>query len=214
MGRLLDALCADAETGTLAISANLRISGPPDAQDSQIRKIRSGGESAIASPASAGFAGSQDSQTELRAHLLALAADEGLPAELVHGLDDADVAACAGLPDDLLRGYLHALVASEQMDRGQVPPDWGAPAARTCEGCGLVLLWPDCPPVVKACPWCFRRKAGKTVPRPPVTCGTCRHYLPEPVNPAAGMGGCALGTGRADWPMKPHRCADWRGGHD
>ncbi|WP_147653992.1 hypothetical protein [Vulcaniibacterium gelatinicum] len=147
---------------------------------------------------------------DLRAHLLTLAADEGLPADRVHALDDADVAACADLPDDTLRAYLHLPERGQRMDAGQVPPEWGEPARRTCEGCGPVLLWPECPPVVKACPWCFRRKAGKAIPRPPVTCGDCRHYLPDAVNPDAGLGRCALGARRAYWPMKPHRCADWR----
>ena len=146
----------------------------------------------------------------LRPHLLALANDEGLPAALVHALPDADVTACAGLPDDTLRAYLRALEAGQQMDAGMVPPGWGEPVACTCEGCGPVLLWPDCPPRVKACPWCARRKAGKVIPRPLVACGDCRHYLPDTVNPPAGMGGCALGPGRAYWPMKRHRCADWR----
>lgn len=145
-----------------------------------------------------------------RAHLLVLADDEGLPAELVHGLDDADVTACAGLPDEALRAYLRALEADRRMDAGMVPLAWGDAVGRTCEGCGPVLLWPECPDVVKVCPWCFRRKAGKAIPRPLVACGDCRHFLPDTVNPTAGMGGCRLGTGRAYWPMKKHRCADWK----
>ena len=103
---------------------------------------------------------------DLRAHLLALAADEGLPAGLVHGESDADVAACAGMPVETLRAYLRALEAGQRMDAGQVPPAWGEPVAVTCEGCGPVLLWAACPPVVKACPWCFRRKTGRLVGRP------------------------------------------------
>lgn len=102
-----------------------------------------------------------------RAHLLILAADAGLPADLVHGLDDADVAACAGLPDDTLRAYLRALEAGQRMDAGQVPPSWGEPVARTCEGCGPVWLWPGAPAYVIACPWCIRRIAGKPVPEAP-----------------------------------------------
>lgn len=103
---------------------------------------------------------------DLRTHLLTLAADERLPACLVHTLADADVAACAGLPDDTLRAYLRVLERGRAMDRGMVPSAWGEPVACTCEGCGPVLLWPGCPPAVKACPWCFRRKAGKAIPRP------------------------------------------------
>lgn len=146
---------------------------------------------------------------EQRAHLLALAESELVPAGLVHGLADADVTACAGLPDAVLRAYLRALEAGQRMDAGQVPPEWGEPVARTCDGCGPVLLWQGCPPVVKACPWCFRRKAGKAIPRPLVACGDCRHFTPDTVNPPAGMGGCGLGH-PSRWPMQRHRCGDWR----
>lgn len=170
----------------------------------------------LAPPAGPIFADSQESQggdaekaKEQRARLLALAADEGLPAGLVHGLADADVSACAGLPDAVLRAYLRALEAGRRMDAGEVPLGWGEPVARTCEGCGPVLLWPGCPPNVEACPWCFRRRAGKAIPRPLVTCGDCRHYLPDTVNSPAGMGGCGLGH-LSRWPMQRHRCGDWR----
>lgn len=103
----------------------------------------------------------------IRAHLLELAEDECLPAALVHGLDGADLRAIpADYTERNLRAYLRALDARLSMDAGMVPAEWGTPVARVCEGCGPVLLWSDCPPVVKACPWCFRRKAGKPVARP------------------------------------------------
>lgn len=202
MGRLLERLLSDAEGVPPAI-----FDTAPAATPATLRHFQS--------PAPRKVAESQESQGvaiaktgEQRAHLLALADDEGLPAGLVHGLDDADVAACAGLPDATLRAYLRAVERGQRMDAGMVPPDWGEPVTRTCEGCGPVLLWPGCPPVVKACPWCFRPRAGKAIPRPLVTCGDCRHYPPDTVNPAAGMGGCGLGPGRAYCPMKRHRCAD------
>lgn len=50
------------------------------------------------------------------------------------------------------------------MDAGEVPDGYTKPCH--CAGCGPVLLWPGCPDRVRACPWCFRRKAGKTIPRP------------------------------------------------
>ena len=193
MAGLLARLLRDSETGPAAIPAIPANIGAKTAQESQNRKNRKGAD-----------------LEKTAERLRRLAADEGLPAGLVSDLDDADLAACAGLPDDLLRAYLRAMERGHRMDAGQVPPEWGEPVARTCEGCGPVLLWPTCPAVVKACPWCFRRKAGKVIPRPLVACGDCRHYLPDTVNPPAGMGGCALGPGRAYWPMKRHRCADWR----
>ena len=116
-----------------------------------------------------------------RVHLLALAADELLPAGLVHGLDDAEVAACEGCPADTLQAYLRSLAANERMANGLVPLEWGEPVTRTCEGCGPVLLWADCPPTVKACPWCFRRKAGKPIAEACLSCGgkgcvSCRRH--------------------------------------
>jgi hypothetical protein len=111
-----------------------------------------------------------DNKTELlallnlRAVLLTLAADELLPAALVHDLDDADVAACANLPDDTLRAYLRALVRGQGMDRGELPAEYTRVCH--CDACGPVWLWPTCPDRVKACPWCFRRKAGRPFPQP------------------------------------------------
>lgn len=218
MGRLLESLLADSQAVPLATPATLRhftAATPPKVAESQ----ESQGVTPRETPQSrrvAEVAGGGDAETApgQRARLLVLATDEGLPAGLVHGLDDADAAACDGLPDITLRAYLRALEAGQRMDAGTVPPGWGDAVARTCEGCGPVLLWPTCPPMVKACPWCFRRKAGKAIPRPLVACGDCRHFLPDTLNPEAGMGGCKLGPGRARWPMKRHRCADWRGGHD
>lgn len=149
MGRLLERLLADSQVVPAATSATLRLL--PDRATPKVAE-------------------SQESQgldaekvRSQRAHLLALAADELLPAGWVHGLDDDDVAACDGYPEDALRGYLKALAARERMDKGLTPLDWGEPVTRTCEGCGPVLLWAECPPMVKACPWCFRRKAGKPI---------------------------------------------------
>jgi hypothetical protein len=99
-----------------------------------------------------------------RVHLLALAAEEGLPTGLVHGLSAADAAACGGLSDDTLRAYLHALDHGATMDAGRLLP--GYTQAGHCDGCGPVLLWPGCPNVLNACPWCRRRMAGMPVPRP------------------------------------------------
>lgn len=146
MAGLLARLLRDSETGPAAIPAITAILGTPTAQRIAESQKSQGGDA--------------EKAKEQRARLLALAADEGLPAGLVHGLADADAVACAGLPDDTLRAYLLALEAGQQMDAGMVPPGWGEPVACTCEGCGPVLLWPDCPPKVKACPWCSRRGGG------------------------------------------------------
>jgi len=164
---------------------------------------------------SVGVGHSQDSQDsqgvapENHARLLHLAESVGVDAAQVHRLKADDLAACEGLPDDSLRAYLRALDRSARMDAGLVPHEWGEPVARTCEGCGPVWLWPESPEMLKACPWCFRRKAGKRIPRPSVTCGDCRHYAPDPLNSAAGVGTCGRGKA-ARWPMQPHPCEAMR----
>lgn len=166
------------------------------------------------SQASALSADSQDSQdsqalaAEMRAHLLNLATDELLPAATVHRLHADDVAACTGLPDDTLRAYLRALDRGTVMNAGIAPE--GYTQVAHCNGCGPVWLWPGAPARLVACPWCFRRKAGKHLPRPQVTCGDCAHYSPDLLNPPAGMGRCALEAGRAYWPMTRHRCEEHR----
>jgi len=111
-------------------------------------------------------AGSMSPVTQVRTKLLLLAAADDLPADLVHGLVDDDLSTCSGETDVTLTAYLRAIAASRAMDARQVPPGWGGAAEAICEGCGPVLLWPGSPSMVKACPWCFKRKAGREIPRP------------------------------------------------
>lgn len=103
-------------------------------------------------------------QSNLRTRLLLLADAEGLPTVIAADLHADDVNACHGLPDATLRTYLRALQRSVHMDKGNVPESYTQ--AAHCDGCGPVWLWPESPPRVKACPWCFRRKAGRSIPRP------------------------------------------------
>jgi hypothetical protein len=43
------------------------------------------------------------------------------------------------------------------------------------------------------------------VPVGSIACETCQHFTPDPLNPPAGMGTCALDLGR--WHAgAPHRC--------
>lgn len=147
---------------------------------------------------------SQGVEPEMRARLPTLAEAEGVDAAHVHRLHADDVAACSGLDDEELRRYLRRLERVAGMNAGIVPAGWDAVAH--CAGCGPVHLWE--PLRVIACPWCFRRKAGNRIPRPLVQCGGCVHYVPNPLNPEAGMGSCAQGVDRAYWPMRRHSCAD------
>lgn len=55
-----------------------------------------------------------------------------------------------------------------------------------CQGCGPVFLWPEAPEVVRGCPWCLVRHRV-LIPRPLVTCATCRHFEPNGHTPTAGL---------------------------
>ena len=138
--------------------------------------------------------------------LLAVLRAEGLPDELL-GKDDATPEQLALLGADGLRTYAHALHREALMAAGTVPPY--SRQAVHCEGCGPVWLPEGHAPHVQACPWCQHRRAGVTFDRPPVRCGDCRHYLPDPLNPEAGTGTCTAGQS-ARWPMALHRCAGMR----
>lgn len=107
---------------------------------------------------------SQGGASAIGRQLAILAGIEGLPAAIMDRLSAGDIAACTGLPDNTLRAYLRARHRGMVMDAAIVPD--GYTQAVRCAGCGPVLLWPGCAPQVQACPWCFRRRAGKPVPRP------------------------------------------------
>ncbi|MDE2407659.1 MAG: hypothetical protein KGL91_07335 [Xanthomonadaceae bacterium] len=105
----------------------------------------------------------------MRAYLLKLAAEEGIPSGVVHRMTDADVASYAAVPDFTERNYrahLRALAASADMDAGKVPAIWRGVQTAICGGCGPVLLELGAPDRVGNCPWCFRRRAGKAIPTP------------------------------------------------
>lgn len=151
-----------------------------------------------------------------RQTLLALAEEEYLPAALVHRLHDLDVAACGGLGDPQLRTFLHQLHDTATRQAGERPAD--DTAAILCAQCGPVWVHPSIAAALPAvggwpralgCPWCFVRKTGGTIPRPPVQCGDCTHCIPDKVNPDAGMGGCNAGHG-SHYPMQRHACASYR----
>ena len=114
----------------------------------------------------------------LRAHLLGLATGAGIDVDHVHRLHDLDVAACIGLDARQLADYLAMLADTADRHVGRVPAGDTAPIH--CEGCGPVWIHPSIAevlPVVDGwpralgCPWCFVRKAGGAVPRPPVRGG-------------------------------------------
>jgi hypothetical protein len=51
-------------------------------------------------------------------------------------------------------------------------------------------------------------------PPSPVTCGDCRHFQRDPINPGAGIGRCSLALPfrpgeRSRWPMTDRYCPEW-----
>jgi len=154
-----------------------------------------------------------DALKPLRAHLLALAAGVGIDVALVRRLDDADVAACIGLDVRQLADYVSMLSGTADRHAGRVPLD--DTAAIYCEQCGPIWIHPtiaEVLPVVDGwpralgCPWCFVRKAGGYIPRPPVACDGCRHFTPDTISPAAGIGACGAGKG-THYPMQRRGCS-------
>lgn len=99
---------------------------------------------------------------------------------------------------------------------GRVPPS--DTAAIHCERCGPVWVHPtiaevlpmvDGWPRALGCPWCFVRKTGGYIPRPPVTCEGCRYFTPDAINPPAGVGVCGAGKGM-HYSMTRHACGTCR----
>ena len=143
---------------------------------------------------------------ESRARLLRVAEIDGYPEATVHLLPDGELMGCETLSDEGLGAYLLALEASALMNAGIAPAMYHH-AAR-CEKCGPVYLAENQPATVKGCPWCFRRAAGKAIPRPPVTCEGCAHRIPGRLCPVGGMGRCELDATRVFWPFQKHKCGD------
>lgn len=162
------------------------------------------------------FAGSADALKAERARLLALAAAEWIDAAHVHRLHDADLADCLGLDDHQRVAFLHLLDDIASRHAGRVPLD--DTAAIHCRHCGPVWTHPDIAaalptvggwPRALGCPWCFVRRAGGYIPRPPVICADCGHFNPDTLNPAAGMGDCGSGHGM-HWAGERHTCASFQ----
>jgi len=113
---------------------------------------------------------------DLRAHLLALAAAAQVDPHHVHRMLDPDLADYAGLSDAQLTICLRMMADTADRNAGRVPA--GDTAAMHCIHCGPVYIHPDIAAVLPVvygwprglgCPWCFVRRAGGSIPRPPAT---------------------------------------------
>jgi hypothetical protein len=235
MGRLLDALRAEtdahallaerrlgvlrAESGSCpaATLATLRHSAPSVAEvaESQRSPMRGNGKE------------SQESQSRSAPiveteRLLAALRAQGLPDEWL-GLDHGDASQLAALSDNQLSTYVAMLVDTNLREHGKRPAD--ETAAALCRSCGLIWVHPavaavapmlDGWPRVLGCPWCHTRNR-QAIPRPMVTCGDCRHFTRDHVNPAGGMGRCTasrkpLTNEPLPYPNVQRSCAEWRPG--
>lgn len=103
----------------------------------------------------------------------------------LNGLDGRQLAALDSMQRD-----------TDDRHAGRVPT--GDTARILCKGCGPVWIRPDIAAVLPmvdgwpralGCPWCFVRKAGGYIPRPPVTCESCHQFTPDTINSPVGMGG-------------------------
>ena len=137
--------------------ARLHVKAPPGTMTGALRQRLADNKSDL-------LLAMPDSSEATRALLLSLAESECLPAALVNGLDDHDLAGCASLGDAVLRSFLRALGKSACMNAGRVPATFTV--ATRCPQCGPVWLSEAMPLIAQSCPWCFRRKAGKPIPRP------------------------------------------------
>lgn len=198
-----------------ANSANQEWKRAADSQDSQDSQGVKGEKHSFAAAPLAEKPRLSEAIKGERSRLLALAAAEWIDAAHVHRLHDADLAECLGLDDGQRVIFLRMLDDTASRHAGRVPLD--DTAAVYCARCGPVYVHPEIAAVLPVvggwpralgCPWCFVRKAGGFIPRPPVTCAECAHYLPDPINPPAGM--CTCCDGGKHYPMERHHCTSFQ----
>lgn len=151
-----------------------------------------------------------------RARLVRLAKAGDRDPALVDRLPVADLPSHSGMDDAQLSALLSMLSDDADREAGRVPT--GDTAAILCRSCGPVWVHPTIAaalPVVGGwpralgCPWCFIRARGIAIPSPHVRCKMCRHRIPDTINPALGMGRCAVGNESATWPAMRHHCGDF-----
>lgn len=137
-------------------------------------------------------------ESDVRGRLIRIAEADLINVALLDSQDADDLVSLVSRDDNGLRGFLHCLHDDSLRVRGQCPPD---ETARTlCRSCGPVWIAPEVAalapiidgwPRVLGCAWCHV-KNRQAMPRPAVNCGDCRHFVPDTVNPGAGMGRCGI----------------------
>jgi hypothetical protein len=196
-----------------SLGEGLRIAAPRGTLTPELRQTLSDAKPAILAALAA---------ADVRGRLLAFAAAEGVDTELIRKMlpsDVADLLAMTDGSDAALRDYLHVLRDAAMRERGQVPED--ETVAVLCRHCGPFWMHPGVArvlpvvggmPTAAGCAWCHLRARGLPIPRPLVTCGACRHFVPDRINPAGGLGECGAGVarGKVPYPFATHTCAKWR----
>ena len=61
-----------------------------------------------------------------------------------------------------LKAFADLVAISEMREHGIVPDHYTSETE--CKHCGLVPIFPACPPQVNGCPWCFNRIKGLPIP--------------------------------------------------
>lgn len=99
-----------------------------------------------------------------RLRLIRVCQTDGLDVRRVLRLVQGDLDTLATCDDAEVLAYARALLARDGRRAGYVPTGWTL--AGHCNGCGPVWLWPEAPPQLVACPWCWNRIAALPVPSP------------------------------------------------
>ena len=153
---------------------------------------------------------------QIRNRLRHIAEAEVVDTSLIDTLPDADVLDCESLSEPARRAFVLMLRDTHLRAQGKCPAGETAPAL--CRKCGPVWLASEVAahapnvsgwPVVLGCPWCTYQRQGRGFPRPPVGCVACTSFVPDPINPAGGIGPCSKGMagGSQRYPHVKHQCA-------
>lgn len=62
-----------------------------------------------------------------------------------------------------LKSFAELLMIVEMRSQGTAPEHYTS--TTECRHCGIVPIWPGCPPQVNGCPWCFNRRKELPVPQ-------------------------------------------------
>lgn len=97
-----------------------------------------------------------------RLRMIRLAQSQQLPVRVLLRLAGGDLDTLAACTDAECLAYARALLSREARRAGRVPQQWTQVVR--CDGCGPVWLWLEAPAAVIACPWCWNRSEGLSVP--------------------------------------------------